>query len=130
LSRHRLGAVAHVLLGVQQRIARLTVLVGFARESQVAQVFGLCGHAPRGHVPENACTYALAMTKNLAFKLGARVRVTAEGDDHFGEAGELVDFDPINDGQSLAHVKLDDGPTLLMQTGQLEVIEASPDASG
>jgi hypothetical protein len=80
-------------------------------------------------VPESVCAYPLAMTKNLAFKLGARVCVTAEGDDHFGETGELVDFDPINDGQSLAHVKLDDGPTLLMQTGQLEVIEASPEAS-
>jgi hypothetical protein len=68
------------------------------------------------------------MADDLAFKLGARVRVTAEGNDRFGETGELVDFDPINDGRSLAHVKLDDGPTVLMQTGQLEVIEASPDA--
>jgi hypothetical protein len=78
-------------------------------------------------MPSRGYAYALAMPSNLAFKLGARVRVTAEGDDHFGKTGELVDFDPINDGQSLAHVKLDDGPTLLMQSGQLEVIEASPD---
>jgi hypothetical protein len=63
------------------------------------------------------------MSKSLAFKLGARVRVTAEGDDHFGEYGELVDFDPNNDGHQLAHVQLDDGPTMMMQTSQLEVVE-------
>lgn len=66
------------------------------------------------------------MAKPLAFKLGARVRITAEGDDHFGECGELVDFDPNNDGHQLAHVKLDDGPTMMMQTSQLEVIAAAP----
>jgi hypothetical protein len=63
------------------------------------------------------------MSKSLEFKLGARVRVTAPGDDHLGECGEVVDFDPINDGHQLVHVKLDNGPTMMMQTSQLEVVE-------
>jgi hypothetical protein len=62
------------------------------------------------------------MSETSAFDLGARVRVTAKGHEQFGETGEIVDFSPVNDGAQLVHVKLDDGPTMMMQTGQLKVI--------
>jgi hypothetical protein len=62
------------------------------------------------------------MSDTSPFVLGARVRVTAKGLERFGESGEIVDFNPINDGAQLAHVRFEDGTTLMMQTGQLEAI--------